>query len=109
MLIAASMLIAGCHHNDTPKGVLGYNEMADFMAEVFTLEAFNNYVYQTDNDTLNPEVAKAYDEILATHNLTREQAEASMDYYSHHPEEYEKVLQIILTENLKDEKLEINF
>jgi len=106
LLIAAAMIFAGCHRNNLPDGVIDHEQMAAFMADVFTLEAFNNYAYPTDTDTLNLEVATAYDELLASHNLTKKQAEASMEYYSHHPEEYEKVLQIVLNDFLEDNKIE---
>jgi len=100
--IAVALLATACHRSSLPDGVMDKEKMAEFMADMFMLEAYNNFTHPLDHDTLNLQVAKAFDDLLANHGISREEAEASIDYYSNNPEEYEKVLQIVLNNKLED-------
>lgn len=37
---------------------------------------------------MTPEVARAYDDILAKHGVSKEAVEHSFEYYSKHPDQY---------------------
>ncbi len=87
----AALLSVGCGGNRLPDGVLGHDQMVAFLADAYMVEGYyaveTNYTF----DSITPEMVRAYDDILEHHGITREQFDASLEYYSHHPELYNAI------------------
>ena len=81
----------GCGGKKLPEGVLGHDQMVDFLTDAYLLEGYyaveTNYTF----DTIAPEFARAYDDLLEYHGISRDEVEASLDYYSRHPEPYNAI------------------
>lgn len=82
LLLTALLLVAGCKSKQLPEGVLDHDQMVAFLYDAYLLEGCysveTNYAY----DSLSPEIAAGYDAIMERQKITREQVEASMDYYA---------------------------
>lgn len=96
LLLTAVLLTAGCKSKNLPEGVLDHDQMVSFLYEAYLLEGYfaveTNYVY----DSLSPEMAAGYDAIMASQNITREQVEASMEYYSRNLTAYNAINRDVL-------------
>lgn len=91
-LAAAVLLLAlGCRGDRLPEGVLGHDQMVDFLTDAYLVEGYfaveTNYTF----DSITPEMVHAYDDVLTRHGITREQVEASFEYYARHPEPYNAI------------------
>lgn len=91
LLLAVSMLCA-CGRQKLPEGVLDNESMTAFLTEAYTLESYNAIRSKSDNDSLSADVRAAYDEILRRNGITKEEVEASLEYYGNHPDEYRTIL-----------------
>lgn len=82
MLLSALLLTVGCKDKRLPEDVLDHDQMVSFLYEAYLVEGYfaveTNYVF----DTISPELARAYDDIFTRQNITREQVETSIAYYS---------------------------
>ena len=88
LLLAALALLAACHRNRRPDNVLDHPTMVAFLSDAYLLEGFYAVESGYRFDSVSDEVMGAYDSVMARHGISREMVEASMEYYSHHPEEY---------------------
>ena len=88
---AALMMLASCGGQKRPEGVMSPETMVTFLVDAYQLEGF--YAIETEYryDSLLPEVAAAYDDLLARHGVSREEVERSFDYYAAHPEHYSPI------------------
>lgn len=86
--LLAVVLLASCRHDGRPAGVLDAPQMVAFLTDAYLLEGFYAVETHYRYDAMTPEVLRAYDDILARHGITREEAEASFAYYGQHPELY---------------------
>lgn len=89
-------MMVSCHSGGLPSGVLDARQMVAFLSDAYLLEGFYAVESQYRYDTMSPEVLRAYDDILAKHNISREQAEKSFAYYSEHPELYAPIQDSVL-------------
>lgn len=87
-LAFAGLLSVACNNNQLPADLLPADKMVDFLSEAYLLEGF--YAVETEYryDAMTPEVARAYDDILAKHGVSIEAVEHSFEYYSKHPDQY---------------------
>lgn len=65
--------------------------MVDFLTDAYRLEGFYAVETQYRYDVMPDHVMRSYDSILDVHGLTRDAVERSIDYYSHHLDEYEAI------------------
>lgn len=90
-LALAALLLGACHGDALPEGVLEPERMEAFLSEAYLLEARyavgTNYCY----DSVNPEALQAYDDLLERMDLSRETVEASLQYYTNHPDIYAEI------------------
>ena len=91
-LIAVAVMLTACHHTSRPSGVMSPIQMADFLTEAYLMESYNSFMHPGTVDSLSKEITEAYTDLLKRHDLTQEMVEKSMDYYGHHPDQYEKIL-----------------
>lgn len=94
--LAALLLCCSCRHETRPADILDAPQMVAFLADAYLLEGFYAVETQYRYDAMTPDVLRAYDEILASHHITREQVEHSFDYYSSHPELYSPIQDSVL-------------
>ncbi len=92
----ALVLLAGCHRDGRPEGVLDAPQMVEFLSDAYLLEGFYAVESQYRYDAMRPEVLGAYDYILDNHHVTREQVEQSFSYYAEHPELYGPIQDSVL-------------
>lgn len=95
-LLTAVALLVSCRHEDRPAGILDEPQMVAFLCDAYLLEGFYAIETQYRYDAMTPEVLRAYDDILAHHGITREEAEASFAYYAQHPELYQTIQDSVL-------------
>lgn len=89
LLLALVLVLAtGCHHTTRPDDVMDADQMTAFLTEAYQLEGFFVVEQKYDFSTLAPEMVQAYDHLIDSLHLTREQVNHSLDYYSKHPEDY---------------------
>ena len=83
--------MAACGGKRLPDGVLDHDQMVDFLTDAYMLEGY--YAVETNYgfDSISPEMARAYDDILDRHGITRQQVETSLDYYAHNLVPYNKI------------------
>lgn len=89
-------LLASCHHDGRPADVLDAPQMVSFLSDAYLLEGFYAIETQYRYDAINPDVLRAYDDILAHHGITRQEAEASFAYYAQHPDLYKAIQDSVL-------------
>lgn len=89
LVVAAAVLLASCHGEGRPKDVLPPDRMVDFLAGAYQLESFYAVETQYRFDVLTESALRGYDSILAAQQLSRDQIERSLRYYSDHLDEYQ--------------------
>ena len=87
LLLAAT----SCRQQQHPADVLDAHTMADFLTDLYLVEGYYAVESQYRFDAASPEILGACNDVLEKHHVTRERVEKSFDYYSQHPEEYEKI------------------
>ncbi len=96
-VLLLSIGLSACSHKvSTPGDVLSEVDMADFLQQAYLLEGF--YAIETgyQYDTLHPEMLASYDSLLASFDITRDDFERSVAWYSKHPDIYERVHDSVL-------------
>lgn len=83
--------VLGCGGKRLPNGVLDHGQMVDFLTDAYYLEALFAVETNFTFDTVSPEMVRAYADIMERHGVTREQVEASIEYYAVHPALYSKI------------------
>lgn len=91
LLPALMLFVASCGSGRRPADVMGHGQMVEFLADAYLLEGFYAVETQYRYDVLPPAVMRSYDSILDVHHVTRQAVEHSIDYYSHHLDEYEAI------------------
>ncbi|MBQ9474212.1 MAG: DUF4296 domain-containing protein [Bacteroidales bacterium] len=88
-----ALAAASCHK---PIGVLGEEEMVQFLIEAYQLEGF--YAIESGHryDRMSREIQADYEEIFSRHGLTPKKFERSMKYYLDRPERYEAIHQRVV-------------
>ena len=90
-------VLAGCSHEATPPAdVMSETTMVGFLEQAYLLEGF--YAIETGfhYDTLYPQMLASYDSLLAHYGITRDDFERSVNWYSRHPDIYERVHDSVL-------------
>ncbi|MBR1798661.1 MAG: DUF4296 domain-containing protein [Bacteroidales bacterium] len=87
-LLCACCISVACHRNRLPDGILDHHDMVNFLTQAYQLEGF--YAVETNFtfDSINDEIISAYDRLLESQHLSREEVERSLFYYSEHPDKY---------------------
>lgn len=96
MPLLALVLLAGCQHKGSPKGILSEPQMVDFLTDAYLLEGFYAIETQYRYDVVTPDVLRKYDSILSVHGITREEVERSLDYYTQHLDRYQVIQDSVL-------------
>ena len=91
LILLVALSLTACRHGSLPDGVMDEERMADFLADAYLVESFYAIETQYRYDVLTETALRNYDSILALHSLTREQVERSFEYYSQHPELYQRI------------------
>ena len=88
--------LSGCSRNAVPDDVMSETAMVDFLEQAYLLEGF--YAIETSYryDTLHPEMLASYDSLLASCNITRDDFERSIRWYSAHIDIYTRVHDSVL-------------
>ena len=89
-------VLSGCSRNAVPDDVMSETAMVDFLEQAYLLEGF--YAIETNfrYDTLHPEMLASYDSLLASCNITRDDFERSIHWYSRHIDIYTRVHDSVL-------------
>lgn len=96
LIAVAALVTSGCHRNRLPDGVMDHGRMVAFLAEAYILEGYYAVETSFSYDSLSPEMLSAYDALLTRHGVTMQQVDASMEYYSHHPDDYSAINREVL-------------
>lgn len=91
LAIVALLFAVACGGKRLPDGVLDHDQMVDFLTDAYLLEGYYAVETNYNFDTVSPDFARAYDDILERHGITREQVDASLEYYSRNPEPYNAI------------------
>jgi len=96
LLFAAVLLLSACRSDKVPADVMDEQKMASFLQEAYLLEGF--YAVETGfhYDTLQPEMIASYDSLLVSYGLSRDDFERSVDWYTHHPNIYQRIHDSVL-------------
>lgn len=100
VLLPVALLLCGvlssCNSDEVPPDVMSEERMASFLQEAYLIEGF--YAVETGfhYDTLQPEMIGTYDSLLSRYGLNRETFEHSVDWYTAHPEVYQRVHDTVL-------------
>lgn len=97
MLVTVGLaILSGCAGKEVPSDVMDEAKMASLLQDVYLLEGY--YAVETgfQYDTLHPEMIASYDTLLSTYGISREYFEHSMEWYSRHPEIFQRVHDTIL-------------
>ena len=91
-------LLGACRHHGVPAGVMDAPTMTAFLKDAYLLEGF--YAVETDfrYDSLHAEMQASFDSLLDSYNLSREDFERSIDYYTRHPHDYLLIHQQVVAE-----------
>ena len=96
-LLAVVPFFSSCGSEPLPKPpVLEEARFVDFLADAYLLEGFYALESHYRFDTLQPEMIASYDTLLSTYGITREYFEHSMEWYSRHPEIFQRVHDTVL-------------
>lgn len=93
--IVLGMVSCGPKSN-LPEGVLEEKVMVDFLTDAYLLEGFYAIESNYESETIPQEVRASYEALLKEKGLSEEQFRTSMDYYSTHLDEYEKIHQQVV-------------
>ncbi|MBQ8703550.1 MAG: DUF4296 domain-containing protein [Bacteroidales bacterium] len=91
LLLPLLLLVAACHRNPLPDGVLDHGQMTAFLADAYLQEGIYAVGTRYRYDTMPDRLYQGYDSILEAHGITRRQVELSLDYYSHHLDAYQAI------------------
>ena len=89
--LLALLLLASCHRNHLPEGVLTEQQMVDFLADAYQVEGLNAVETQYRYDVVSPTAMRQYDSILTLHGITRDEVERSFDYYGQHIDRFRTI------------------
>lgn len=89
--ILSLVLLAACGGRRMPEGVVGHDRMVPLLVDIYLIEAYYALETNYNYDSLSPEMLRAYDDVLARHGVTAGELEASLAYYSEHPEQYNAI------------------
>ena len=78
--------------------------MVAFLADAYLLEGFYAVESGYRFDSVSDELMGAYDSVMTLHGLSREDVEASIEYYTQHPDEYAVIHDsvLLLLEGVRD-------
>lgn len=97
-LIALMLLSSACTRK--PKNLIKEDAMVEFLTDAYMLEGFYAVEHQlvdpTTSPDMDPVVLASYDELFEKHSVTKEQFDASMDYYMRHSDKYESIHKKVL-------------
>ena len=96
VILALLCGLSSCHSDAVPEGVMDEERMASFLQEAYLIEGFYAVESHFHYDTLQAEMLGAYDTLLAHYDLTREDFERSVDWYTSHPKVYQAVHDTVL-------------
>ena len=96
VLLLLAGVLSSCRSDKVPEDVMGEERMASFLQEAYLIEGFYAVESNFHYDTLQPEMLGAYDTLLAHYDLTREDFEHSVDWYTAHPKVYQRVHDTVL-------------
>ncbi len=94
--VAALALLGACRDDKVPSDVMDEDQMASFMQDAYLLEGY--YAVSTGfmYDTMNAEMIASYDTLLASRGLTPDDFQRSMEWYSRHPDIFQRIHDTIL-------------
>ena len=99
VLLVSATLFFSCQKDKVPEGIVDEKTMVDILAEMHTADAFFNIMNGYECDTLIGEINYTYNQIFKKHNVSKEDFDKSMDYYSKNPKKframYEKVVLVL--------------
>ncbi|MBR1835291.1 MAG: DUF4296 domain-containing protein [Bacteroidales bacterium] len=94
--VAAFALMGACRDDKVPPDVMDEEQMTSFMQDAYLLEGYyavgTGFMY----DTMNAEMIASYDTLLTSRGLTSDDFQRSMEWYSRHPEIFQRVHDTIL-------------
>jgi len=91
LLLGTLLFLPACHHQTLPDGILTEECMVDFLTDAYMLEGYYAIESRYRYDSVPEEALLRYDSILEIHNLSREQVEQSLDYYTNHLDRYQVI------------------
>lgn len=96
MLVVFSFFLGACNRNKVPNDVIQPEKMENFLYEAYLLEGFYAIESGFHYELMAPQIIGSYDSLLYKYEMTREDFEHSMDFYTHHPRIYEKIHQNVI-------------
>ena len=92
LLCLFAALMVGCHRQNLPEGIMSESQMVAFLTDAYLLESHYGISSEYNYDSIPDEAMAQYDVLLAKHELTGEQVDASIEYYSMQPELYAAIM-----------------
>lgn len=84
-------VFAGCKEDPIPADVMDESAMIAFLKDAYMLEGFYAVETHFQYDTLQADMVQAYDSLFAQHDITRDDFERSVRWYTEHTERYERI------------------
>lgn len=91
LLIVFTIVLAGCHRERRPEGMLEESVLVDFLVDAHLLEAYYSVQVGFRIDSVAADVAASYEELYAKYSTSKEQVDKTRDYYQSHFDEYKAV------------------
>ena len=102
IIFCVIFLSCGTTKTEIPKDILSENSFIVLLKDVQLAEAKFELHKSKGIENAKIELAHNYSSIYNTHGITKKDFDKTMDYYTQHPEQLEKILTSVLEQLKKD-------
>lgn len=81
----------GCNDEVQPSNLIDTVTLVDFISEAQLIESYVYTSSSMNRDSLDIIVDGAYDSLFAKYGITYDDFTSTMDYYSNHPQQLERI------------------
>lgn len=98
------VILSACATSDQPENLIGKQKMVKVLTEIHLLEAKINKITIYPKDSAQ-QVYDHYEELLFSDlGISKSQYEVNFNYYLDHPDEFEKIYDVVIDSLLQREK-----
>lgn len=102
LILSLIFLISCSKQANLPKDVLSKKEFIEILADIQKSQSLANIKSDTSFEIRNIRLENYYEEILKKHNVSKENYNKSVEYYSTNPEELNKIMDQVVKKLNKD-------
>ena len=102
LILSLIFLISCSKQANLPKGVLSKKEFIEILADIQKSQSLANIKSDTSFEIRNIRLENYNNDILKKHNVSKENYNKSVEYYSTNPEELNKIMDQVVKKLNKD-------